>query len=153
MTISEHTLKTNADEPVRRFEVFTGAGRRRDWSDDDKARIVAESYEPGATVSEVARRHAMSPQQLFGWRRLLRRTPERLSPPSGPMFVPAVIEAAVAEPKPARHSAKRRRRTRRAASGSSDGIEFEINGVVVRVGSEASPKAIAAVIGALKGGS
>lgn len=36
MTISEHTLKTSADEPVRRFEVFTGAGRRRDWSDDDK---------------------------------------------------------------------------------------------------------------------
>ena len=63
MTISEHKLRTSADEPVRRFEVFTGAGRRRDWSDDDKARIVAESYEPGATVSEVARRHAMSPQQ------------------------------------------------------------------------------------------
>jgi len=85
MTISEHTLKTSADEPVRRFEVFTGAGRRRDWSDEDKARIVAESYEPGATVSEVARRHAMSPQQLFGWRRLLRRAPETLSPLSAPM--------------------------------------------------------------------
>ena len=152
MTISEHTLKTSADEPVRRFEVFTGAGRRRDWSDDDKARIVAESYEPGATVSEVARRHAMSPQQLFGWRRSLRRTPESL-PLSAPMFVPAVIEAAVAERKPARKSAKRRRRTRRAPSGSSAGIEFEIDGVVVRVGSGASPKAIAAVIGALKGGS
>ena len=153
MTISEHTLKTSADEPVRRFEVFTGSGRRRDWSDDDKARIVAESYEPGATVSEVARRHAMSPQQLFGWRRLLRRARETLSPLSGPMFVPAVIEAAVAEQKPARQSAKRRRRTRRASGGSSAGIEFEIDGVVVRVGSGASPKAIAAVIGALKGGS
>lgn len=152
MTISEHTLKTSADEPVRRFEVFTGSGRRRDWSDDDKARIVAESYEAGATVSEVARRHAMSPQQLFGWRRLLRRAPETVSPQSAPMFVPAVIEAAVVEPKPARQSA-RRRRTRRAPSGSSDGIEFEIDGVVVRVGSRASPKAIAAVIGALKGGS
>ncbi|MFC5423761.1 transposase [Bosea eneae] len=123
------------------------------WSDDDKARIVAESYEPGATVSEVARRHAMSPQQLFGWRRLLRRAPETVSPRSAPMFVPAVIEAAVAEPKPVRQSAKRRRRTRRAPSRSSDGIEFEIDGVVVRVGSGASPKAIAAVIGALKGGS
>lgn len=50
MTISEHTLKTSVNEPVGRFEVFAGAGRRRDWSDDDKARIVAESYEPGATV-------------------------------------------------------------------------------------------------------
>lgn len=89
---------------------------------------------------------------MFGWRRLLRRAPETVSPQSAPMFVPAVIEAAVAEPKPARQSA-RRRRTRRAPSGSSDGIEFEIDGVVVRVGSRASPKAIAAVIGALKGGS
>ena len=60
MTISEHTLKTNADEPVRRFEVFTGAGRRRDWSDDDKARIVAESYDAGETVSAVARRYALA---------------------------------------------------------------------------------------------
>ena len=115
-----------------------------------KARIVAESYEPGATVSEVARRHAMSPQQLFGWRRLLRRAPETVSPLSAPMFVPAVIEAAVAEPKPARQSAKRRR-TRRASGGPSDGIELEIDGVLVRVGSGASPKAISAVIGALKG--
>ena len=82
MTISELTLKSSDDEPVRRFEVFTGTGRRRDWSDDDKARIVAESYEPGASVSEVARRHALSPQQLFGWRRLLRRAPERLPPAS-----------------------------------------------------------------------
>ncbi|PZR51902.1 MAG: hypothetical protein DI537_55960, partial [Stutzerimonas stutzeri] len=55
MTISELTLKSSDDEPVRRFEIFTGTGRRRDWSDDDKARIVAESYEPGATVSEIAR--------------------------------------------------------------------------------------------------
>ncbi|WP_343303019.1 transposase [Mesorhizobium retamae] len=44
------------------FEVFTGAGRTRDWSAEDKARIVAESFEPGATVSAVARRHALSPQ-------------------------------------------------------------------------------------------
>ena len=114
---------------------------------------MAESYEPGATVSDVARRHAMSPQQLFGWRRLLRRAPETVSPLSAPTFVPAVIEAAVAEPKPARQSAKHRRRMRRASGRSSDGIEIEIDGVVVRVGSGASPKAIAAVIGALKGGS
>ena len=72
---------------------------------------------------------------------------------SASMFVPAVIEAAVAEPKSARQSAKRRRRRRRASGGSSAGIELEIDGVVVRVGSGASPKAIAAVIGALKGGS
>ena len=37
---TEHTAIT---EPVRRIEVFTGTGRRRTWSIEDKARIVAES--------------------------------------------------------------------------------------------------------------
>ncbi len=54
MSISELTLKTNDDEPVRRFEVFTGSGRRREWSDELKAQIVAESYEPGMTVCSSA---------------------------------------------------------------------------------------------------
>jgi transposase len=42
MTISEFTLKPSDLEPVRRFEVFTGSGRRREWSPEEKARIVAE---------------------------------------------------------------------------------------------------------------
>ncbi len=56
----------------RRVEVLTGPGRRRKWSDDDKARIVAETLEPGAVVSEVARRWQVCPQQVFGWRRGMR---------------------------------------------------------------------------------
>jgi transposase-like protein len=59
-------------EPVRRLEVFTGAGRRRKWSDEDKARIVAEIVASGDSVCAVARSHGLSPQQLFGWRRQLR---------------------------------------------------------------------------------
>lgn len=86
MTISELTLKSSAEEPVRPFEVFTGAGRRREWAPEDKARIVAESFEPEATVSDVARRHALSPQQLFTWRREARKASEMM-----PAFVPAVV--------------------------------------------------------------
>jgi transposase len=65
-------LPKSKPEPVRRVEVFTGAGRRRAWSRVEKARIVAESYESGETVSAVARRHGLTPQQLFGWRRTAR---------------------------------------------------------------------------------
>jgi|SRR5262245_1504177 len=57
---------------VRRIELITGTGRRRQWSSDDKARIVVESSKPGASVSDVARRHGLSPQQLFSWRRQAR---------------------------------------------------------------------------------
>ncbi|TCU21406.1 transposase [Rhizobium azibense] len=60
MSISELTLNSKEDEPVRRFEVFTGSGRRREWSDEQKAQIVAESYEPGVTVSAVARLHGLT---------------------------------------------------------------------------------------------
>jgi transposase len=70
----EHTLESKGGERcdaevARRIEVITGAGRRRRWSADEKARMVLESLEPGANVSAVARRHGLSPQQLFGWRR------------------------------------------------------------------------------------
>ena len=56
----------------RRIEVLTGPGRRRIWSDDDKARIVSETLQPGAVVTEVARRWQVCPQQVFGWRRKMR---------------------------------------------------------------------------------
>jgi transposase len=73
----EHKLESKAGHAgdagvVRRLELISGTGRRRQWSADDKARILLESLEPGANVSEVARRHGMSPQQLFGWRRQAR---------------------------------------------------------------------------------
>jgi len=45
---------------------------RRRWNDDVKAQIVAESYAPGAVVSEVARRHEISPQLLSAWRKAVR---------------------------------------------------------------------------------
>lgn len=54
MTISELTLKLNDLEPVRRFEVFTGSGRRREWPPEEKARIVAESYVAGDFVLSLA---------------------------------------------------------------------------------------------------
>jgi transposase-like protein len=62
MSISEHK---HMPEPVRRIEVFTGAGRRRSWSVAEKAAIIAESYGAGDTVCAVARRHGLTPQQLF----------------------------------------------------------------------------------------
>ena len=57
----------DASEPRGRVDIRVGVGRRRRWSVATKGRIVAESYAPGAVVSEVARRHDMSPQHLFGW--------------------------------------------------------------------------------------
>lgn len=51
-------------------EVLVGPARRRRWSVAEKLEMVAETREPGVTVSLVARRRGVSPNQLFTWRRL-----------------------------------------------------------------------------------
>jgi transposase len=53
----------------RRIEVITGRRKRRDWSDEEKARIVCESAEPDANISAVARRHGVNRRLLNAWRR------------------------------------------------------------------------------------
>ena len=80
------TTSTKADG-FRRMEVITGVGRRRRWSDRDKARIVAESLDPATTTSAVARRYGLHASQLFVWR-------QRLAAPAvreAPAFVPVVV--------------------------------------------------------------
>ena len=74
----------------RRIEVLTGPGRRRKWSADDKARIIAETLQPGVVVSEVARRWKVSPQQVFDWRRQARKALAAEAGPAVPAFVPIV---------------------------------------------------------------
>lgn len=54
-----------------KIEVITSVQRRRRWTAAEKVRIVEETYEPGATVSLVARHHGVAPNQLFTWRRLV----------------------------------------------------------------------------------
>jgi transposase len=76
---------------VRRLKVFTGAGRRRSWTAEQKAQIVAESHAAGATVCEVARRHALTPQQLFTWRRNTARPDERKTRIGAMAFAPVVV--------------------------------------------------------------
>jgi hypothetical protein len=62
----------DASAPRGHVEIRSGVGRRRRWSNADKGRIVAESFAPGAVVSEMARRHEISPQHLFAWRKAAR---------------------------------------------------------------------------------
>jgi transposase len=86
----------DAKVTFRRIEVLTGPGRRRRWSVDQKARIVAETLEPRARVAEVARRWQLCSQQVFGWRRAARRdVPTRFTKATGsvaPGFVQIVAD-------------------------------------------------------------
>jgi transposase len=80
------TTSTKADG-FRRVEVITGVGRRRRWSDEEKARIVAESLDPATTASAVARRYGLHASQLFVWRQQLAASAVR----ERPEFVPVVV--------------------------------------------------------------
>jgi len=143
------TVDSAVTKPVRRLEVFTGAGRRRTWSNEDKARVVAEIEASGDTVSAVARRHGLSPQQLFGWRRQVKEARAVVSGDDKLQFVPAVIDAAPSDT--AEHLQRKTRRQHRDEP-SAGTIEVAIDGVTVRIGAGAPADTIAAVLRALKAG-
>jgi Transposase and inactivated derivatives len=142
------TVDNANTKPVHRLEVFTGAGRRRTWSDEDKARIVAEIAARSESVSAVARRHGLSPQQLFGWRRELQASQTVLLQTEEPQFVPAVLDVAPSSPSVGRQ----RKMLRRQVDPGAGMIEVEIDGVTVRVGRGADAKTVTAVLRALRDG-
>lgn len=92
---------------VGRYEVVEPRRGNRRWPDDMKARIVAESFEPGVRVADVARRYDVVAHQLSFWRRQAREgilpLPfEAMSGPSEssdaePAFVPLAIAAEPSE--------------------------------------------------------
>lgn len=77
----------------RRIEVITGRRQRRNWTDEEKARILAESAEPGANISAVARRFGVNRGLLNVWRReagLTSRSSAK-SCAQQPVFVPVTV--------------------------------------------------------------
>ena len=140
MSTLDHKLEPEVT-PVRRLEVITGAGRRRRFTEDFKAPLA-----PGAVVSEVARRHDLTPQQVFTWRRQARKVAPPPTESEAPTFVPAVVETAL----PSRPARKRLRQQTPLVDRTFGSIEVEIEGVTVRIGYGADTKTIAAVLRALK---
>ena len=125
-----------------RVEIFQGRARRR-WSEEDKRRLVAETLGPGETVHGVARRHGVSPSQLFAWRKLYRvgaGIEHAVPVPGVPGF--AAVEVAPAPP-PSVADAEL------AFSGL---IEIELpDGGRVRISGPADPAVVAAALRALAG--
>lgn len=82
------------------MELLTNsAGRRRNrhWPDEVKARIVAETLRPGATVGEVAQRHGLKANHLSSWRTLARNGKLVLPAPEDPVEFAALMVAPVVE--------------------------------------------------------
>ncbi len=112
MDVVNDVIDDDAKTGFRRVEVLMGSARRRRWSAEEKGGIVAETLRAGVTVTEVARRRQICPQQVWLWRREAREG--RLALPAEAVgagglasFVPIVAEGAerTAETMPARERA------------------------------------------------
>jgi transposase len=112
------------------------ARRRREWPEALKRQMVAETLEPGASVSIVARRHDVNTNQLFKWRRELL-----------PKAVPAVVEASTMVP--VEIVAERPRHRRRADRQGIIEIEFG-SGARVSLRGEVVPAVLRQVIELLR---
>lgn len=116
-----------------------GVERRRVWSLDDKARLVAETLASGACVSEIARRNDLAPSLLFTWRRQAR---VRAVGPE-PVFLPVQVAA-----EPAKRMAASGKKRRRKAAGS---IRIELgSGRRLTVGADVDAAALARVLDVLE---
>ncbi len=118
----------------RRLEGSTGGGRRRRWTAEEKAWIVAESLAPATTVATVARRYGLHASQLFVWRQQLRRGAAPTEASDGPAFVPVLVAEDGAAP---------------AETGGR--MEIAFGPVVIRVGADVDAAALRRVLEAVRG--
>ena len=135
----------------RRIEVITGQRRRRRWTAEEKARIVAESFEVDANISEVARRNGVVRGLLTAWRR-------KFATAAGikvPGFVPVRIDTGSGSGTGAEADgvALARRAEMTPAVGRFCGaIEIEVSGARVRVEPGVDATTLSTVLSALRGG-
>lgn len=126
------------------MELLTNGVRRRrnrQWPDDVKARIVAETLRPGASVSEVAERHGLKANHVSSWRTLARNGKLVLPAPEDPVEFAALMVGPVVEDVTA------------AVPTASAGPEVVVGSVTVRLEPGASSARIASVVHALMAGS
>lgn len=141
-------MDTSAEETVATDSLGRRTGPRRQHSLEEKLQIVKETHVVGASVSTVARRHNVNPNQVFAWRQLYRQG--LLKPgadaESSPML-PVKVSTPTVLP------TERARRTPRemvVAERSSRGIEIKLsNGHSIVVHGRVDAKALARVIDAL----
>jgi transposase len=140
-------------DSYRRIEVITGQRRRRRWTAQEKARIVAESFEDGANISEVARRHGVVRGLLTVWRHKVAAAAGVNAPGFVPVRMASEASPATAD-EPGRGAAaanKRLQETALPAGGLRGGVEVEVSGARIRVERGVDPTTLSTVLSVLRG--
>lgn len=134
---NEHRMEVRGSNRVSRIEVLDGPTGRRRWPDDLKARIVAESFQPGARVCDVAAKYGLIARHLSGWRGQARKGELVVPINAAPTFVPLVIEPSAPD-------------TAAEARADTGVIRVEICGAILHVAPDCSPERAAALASALR---
>ena len=139
-----------ATDDVTRVEIVTRGEARREYTSDERARVLTEAAQPGARVLLVAQRYGISPSLVYRWRREAAGRPARQAPPRVPRFVPLLMDGggtghgAVAPPNVALPHVP-------AQDAEADRIEVVLrNGRLLRVGAGTDAAVVARLAAALE---
>lgn len=132
------------------IEVITSVERRRRWPREEKERLVAATFEPGASVSEIARSAGIYVSQLFRWRKELCQMPaspiQQLIPVEVAAALPAPSLLVEARPTPQLKAASTLRRRRRPSM-----VTIELGGGrSLRVESDVDSEALGRILDVLE---
>ena len=137
----------NGDGRYRRVEFITGTTRHLRRSDEERAQILAESFEPGANIAAVARRNGVNAGLLHYWRKRAKAQAQETSAQEPPLLIPVAIAKAS---EPAIEGAAC---VGAAASGTVSrrpSIEIETAGARVHVPEGVDAKTLSVVLAALR---
>ena len=133
-------------------EIITGRERRRRWSVEQKLKVVGETHEPGARVSQVAARHGVCESLVFSWRRQAREG--ILVSADVPVFLPVQMSEAASTISPVGPTHLEANSPAPVTRPRSQAglIEIELgDGRQVRVGNDVNLAALRRVLIALRG--
>jgi transposase len=133
-------------------EILAGPERRRRWSEEEKARIVAEAAALGARVADIARQHGVSRGLIYTWRR---EASQGLSSnglaAALPELVPVVVSDASREAASPEAAIEKRRTCSTGVAKSDGAIEIMLpGGVRLTVRGRVEERTLRAVLGALR---
>ena len=136
-----------------RVEVLTRAEPRRSWTAEQKRQIVAESFGPDLTATEVARKHGISSGQLYTWRQQLVSLPGSVVTRAPMQFATVELATAASPPLLSPISPELPTQVAPPSATHADGlIEIVLpSGVSVRVDAHVDGRALRRVLGALEG--
>jgi transposase len=138
-----HTTSRKSTRPPR-MELITRGERRRRWTPEQKREIVAESYGPELTSTDVACKHGISSGQLYTWRHELLGLRAPVVSRAVPRFAEVALKASSPSVSPVRDATPR-------ASRAGGRIEIVLPGnIIVRIDAEVDEAALGRVLDPLR---